>query len=183
MARQMCWAYAGLLAVGISASGYQATLAAQGGSSQQQGQKPPSRDERRDNRQPEPFENHPRYAWWKDERAIAAASITPEQADQIDKIVRASWEKSRPLREEVMDLQRTLNKTIEANIADVALFAKQVDTVETKRAELNKLRLVMLYSMHRVLTPEQNTKLLAYFEKRESERRKQAADRRHSYNF
>lgn len=186
MARQMCWAYAGLLAVGISAPVFQAGLHAQGGSpsqQQQQGQKPPSRDDRRDVREPEPFENHPRYPWWRDDKAMAAAGFSAEQGSEIGRILQESIEKMRPLREEVMQLQKTLNQTIEANIADVATFQKQVDKIETKRAELNKMRLVMLYRMHRVLTPEQNTKLLAYFEKREAERRKQAGDRRHSYNF
>lgn len=171
MARQMCWVLAGLLMLGVPS----ATAATCEQGAPQQGQKP-GREDRRDVR--EPFENHPRYAWWKDDKAVAAASITPEQAAQIDRIVRASWDKSRPLREEVMDLQKALNQTIEANVADVASFARQVDTVETKRAELNKLRLVMLYSMHRVLSPEQNARLTAYFEKREAERRKQDGDRR-----
>ena len=174
MARQMCWAFVGSLVLG---SGSLAAAEVCTQQAPQQGQKAGARDERRDVR--EPFENHPRYPWWKDDKAIAAATITPEQAAQIDQILRSSWEKSRPLREEVMQLQKAMNQTIEANIAEVAFFAKQVDKIETKRAELNKLRLVMLYSMHRVLSPEQNARLTAYFEKREAERRKQDGDRRH----
>jgi Spy/CpxP family protein refolding chaperone len=173
MASQMCWALAGLLTLGTAAPAA-AAVCEQGSS--QQGQKSAPREDRRDYR--EPFENHPRYAWWKDEKAIAAAGISTEQGAQIDRIFRETYEKTRPLREEVMQLQKALNQTIEANVADVGAFAKQVDKIETKRAELNKLRLVMLYGMHRVLTPEQNTKLLAYFEKREAERRKQDGDRR-----
>lgn len=173
MARQMCWALAGLLMLG-TASGAAAAVCEQG--SPQQGQKQAPRDDRREFR--EPFENHPRYAWWKDEKAIAAAGFTAEQGAQIDRIFRETYERTRPLREEVMQLQKALNQTIEANVAEVGAFAKQVDKIEMKRAELNKLRLVMLYGMHRVLTPEQNTRLLAYFEKREAERRKQDGDRR-----
>ena len=170
MASQMCWALAGLLVLG-TASGATAAVCEQG--SAKQGQKSAPREDRR-----EPFENHPRYKWWADEKAMAAAGFGPEQGAQIDRIFHEAIDRMRPIREEVMQLQKQLNQTIDANIADVAVFARQVDKVETKRAELNKQRLVMLYGMHRVLTPEQNTRLLAYFEKREAERRKQDGDRR-----
>jgi gas vesicle protein len=177
MASQMGWALAGLLVLG-TVSGAEGAGCEQGApqQGQQAQQKDASKDDRRDHR--EPFENHPRYAWWKDEKAIAAAGFSADQGAQIDRIFRESYERTRPLREEVMQLQKALNQTIEANVAEVGVFAKQVDKIETKRAELNKLRLVMLYGMHRVLSPEQNTKLLAYFEKREAERRKQDGDRR-----
>ncbi len=170
MASKTCWALAGLLMLG-TASGASAAVCEQG--SPQQGQKPAPREERR-----EPFENHPRYKWWADEKAMAAAGFGAEQGAQIDRIFHEAIDRMRPIREEVMQLQKQLNQTIDANVADVAVFARQVDKIETKRAELNKQRLVMLYGMHRVLTPEQNTKLLAYFEKREAERRKQDGDRR-----
>jgi Spy/CpxP family protein refolding chaperone len=173
MARQMCWALVGCLVLG-SASLAAAEVCQQ--QPPQQGQKSGAREDRRDVR--EPFENHPRYPWWKDEKAMAAAGFTAEQGAQIDRIFREAIEKTRPMREEVNQLQKSLNQTIDANVADVQVFAKQVDKIEMKRAELNKHRLVMLYGMHRVLTPEQNTKLLAYFEKREAERRKQDGDRR-----
>ena len=67
---------------------------------------------------------------------------------------------------------------MKANTADVSVVAQQVDRVENKRAELNKLRVVMLYRMHRVLTPEQNAGFQAYMDRREAERKKQDGDRR-----
>lgn len=169
MARKRFRALAALLML-ATASGASAAVCEQGSP---QGQKPAPREERR-----EPFENHPRYKWWADEKAMAAAGFGREQGAQIDRIFHEAIDRMRPIREEVMQLQKQLNQTIDANVADVAVFARQVDKIETKRAELNKQRLVMLYGMHRVLTPEQNTKLLAYFEKREAERRKQDGDRR-----
>jgi Spy/CpxP family protein refolding chaperone len=176
MASQMGWVLAGLLVLGTIPQAEAAGCDQAGLQQGKQAQKTPARDDRHDFR--EPFENHPRYPWWKDEKAMAAAGFSADQGAQIDRIFRETYEKTRPLREEVMQLQKTLNQTIEANVADVSVFAKQVDKIEMKRAELNKLRLVMLYGMHRVLTPEQNTKLLAFFEKREAERRKQDGDRR-----
>lgn len=174
MVRQMSWVLAGWLVLGTPSLAV--ATCEQGTQPQQQPGQKPSGNDRRDFR--EPFENHPRYAWWKDEKAVAAAAFSTEQGAEIDRIFRESIEKMRPIREEVLHLQKVLNQTIDANVAEVSAFTKQVEKIENKRAELNKLRLVMLYRMHRVLTPEQNTKLLAYFEKREAERRKQDGDRR-----
>ena len=121
---------------------------------------------------------HGRTAWWKDEKARAEIGFNAEQASEIDRIFKAYIEKARPLRDEVNALEKGLSQTMKANTAEVSVVAQQVDKVEDKRAELNKLRVIMLYKMHRVLTPEQNTRLQAYMDRREAERRKQDGDRR-----
>ena len=82
-----------------------------------------------------------------------------------------------PLREEVIQLEKALSEMIDANTADIPVVAKQIEKVESRRYELNKIRYVMLYRMQRVLLPEQYKKLMAYFEQREAERKKQG-DRR-----
>ena len=104
---------------------------------------------------------HQRTAWWKDEKARAEIGFTAEQAAEIDQIFKTNMEKARPLRDEVETLEKALSATMRANTADVSVVAQQVDKVEKKRAELNKIRVVMLYRMHRVLTPEQNVKFQA----------------------
>ena len=121
---------------------------------------------------------HQRTAWWKDEKARAEIGFNADQAAEIDRIFKAYIDKARPLREEVNALEKALSETMKANTADVSVVAQQVDKVENKRAELNKLRVVMLYRMHRVLTPEQNVRLQAYMDRREAERKKQDGDRR-----
>lgn len=118
-----------------------------------------------------------RSLWWKDEKARAEIGFTLEQGAEIDRIFRTEMVKAKPLREEVNNLEQALSQTMKANTADVSVVAQQVDKVENKRAELNKLRVVMLYRMHRVLTPEQNQRLLAYRDRRESERKKPDGDR------
>jgi|SRR5687767_624626 len=121
---------------------------------------------------------HGRTAWWKDEKARAEIGFTAEQATEIDRIFKSYIEKAKPLREEVNALEKGLSETMKANTADVSVVAQQVDKVEDKRAELNKLRVIMLYKMHRVLTPEQNVRLQAYMDRREAARKKQDGDRR-----
>ena len=119
-----------------------------------------------------------RFPWWKDEKARAEIGFTLEQGAEIGRIFKAAMDKAKPLREEVDSLEKALSQTMKANTADVSVVVQQVDKIEDKRAELNKLRVVMLYRMHRVLTPEQNLRLQAYRDRREAERKKQDGDRR-----
>src|SRR5688572_11260512 len=145
---------------------------------QSEQQKPQKPEQPRSERHvDEPFENFPRYAWWKDEKAMAAAGFSAQQAAEIDRIFREYVVQAKPLREEVMQLQKTLSETIDANTADIPVVAKQIEKVEGRRYELNKIRYVMLYRMQRVLLPEQYKKLMSYFERREAERKRQG-DRR-----
>ena len=64
--------------------------------------------------------------------------------------------------------------------ADEAAVMAHVDKVESTRTEANKARVLMLYRMNRVLTPDQRIKLKALHDKRESSRRGSGPpDRRH----
>ena len=141
--------------------------------SEQAQQKPQPRQERH----VEPFDNIPRYGWWKDEKAKAAAGFSAEQAAEIARIFGEEMKRAMPLREEVIQLEKALSEMINANTADIPVVAKQIEKVESRRYELNKIRYVMLYRMQRVLLPEQYQKLMTYFERREAERKKQG-DRR-----
>ena len=109
---------------------------------------------------------------------MAAAGFSAQQGAEINRIFEESMAKAKPLREEVMKLQKELSESIAANTADIPVVAKQIEKVESRRYELNKLRYVMLYRMQRVLLPEQYQKLMAYFERREAERKKQNGEHR-----
>jgi Spy/CpxP family protein refolding chaperone len=165
MGRHIGWALAVLLAVGG------ALTTAEAGSQQQQ--QPAKADHKG-----ESGSSGHRMAWWKDEKAKAEIGLTAEQASKIDRIFQDAIEKAKPLREEVNQLEKELSQTMKATTAEVSVVAQQVETVENKRAQLNKLRVIMLYKMRRVLTPEQNVRFQAYMDRREAERKKQDADRR-----
>jgi Spy/CpxP family protein refolding chaperone len=126
----------------------------------------------------EPFDNIPRYPWWKDDKAKAAAGFSAEQAAEIARIFSEEMKRAMPLREEVIQLEKALSEMIAANTSDIPVVAKQIEKVESRRYELNKIRYVMLYRMQRVLLPEQYKKLMAYFDQREADRKKQQGDRR-----
>jgi Spy/CpxP family protein refolding chaperone len=111
------------------------------------------------------------WIWWKDDKAKAELKLTAEQVAEIERLFHASMTTAKPLREEVTQLEAALNQTMRANTAEVAVVSQQVDKVESKRAELNKMRVLMLYRIHRVLTPEQNTKFQAMVDRWETARK------------
>ena len=119
----------------------------------------------------------PRWMWWKDEKFRAEVGFSLAQASEIDKIVMPTLEQMRPLRREVDELDKQIEKMI-VESTDLMVFKQQVEKVEARRAELNKMRTVMLYRIRRVFTPEQNVKFQAAHDRREAERKKQDGDHR-----
>lgn len=120
-----------------------------------------------------------RRPWWKNPKDMTEIGITAEQSEQIDEIFKAEIARMRPLRETIDTLEKSLDATIRENTADVAAFSRQVQKVESKRAELNAMRTVMLYRMRRVLDAEQNARFQAMVDRWEASRRRPDGDKRH----
>ncbi len=107
---------------------------------------------------PAPRFNQPQpFAWWKSDQFKKELGLTADQSARIDKI----WETTRPeLRQEWDELQRLeekLSRLIQ-NDADEAVLARQIDRVETARANTNKTRSLMLVQMLKTLTPDQRSR-------------------------
>lgn len=101
--------------------------------------------------QPQPF------SWWKSEQFKKELDLTADQSARIDRI----WETTRPeLRAEWVELSRLEEKLSRAiqNDADEAMLSRQIDRVETARANANKTRSLMLVQMLKTLTPEQRSR-------------------------
>ena len=167
MARQIRWALAAVLMAALAAP-------LQGRASQSE--TPPKVQQARDTRR----DGNDRRPWWKNPKDMTEIGLTADQSAEIDRIFHAEIAKMRPLRETVNNLERALDETMRANTADIDAFARQVNKIESKRAELNSMRTVMLYRMRRVLNADQNAKFQAMLDRqREADRRKQDGDRRH----
>lgn len=99
----------------------------------------------------------PPFAWWKAEGFSRDLGLTSEQAARVDKI----WEATRPeLRKEWDELSQLEKKlsTMLQNDADEAVLSRQIDRVETARANASKTRTLMLVQMLKVLTPAQRVR-------------------------
>jgi Spy/CpxP family protein refolding chaperone len=101
--------------------------------------------------QPQPF------PWWKSEPFKQELGLTADQSGRIDTI----WETTRPeLRSDWNELSRLESKLshLIQKDADEAILSRQIDRVESARANANKTRSLMLVQMLKVLTPEQRVR-------------------------
>jgi Spy/CpxP family protein refolding chaperone len=114
--------------------------------------------------------------WWADEPERSELGITDQQSAAIEQIWQNTFPRLKELRERLDQLEETMSQMIR-DAADEAAVMAHVDKVESTRTEANKARVLMLYRMNRVLTPEQRVKLKAIRDKRENSRRG-SSDRR-----
>lgn len=115
--------------------------------------------------------------WWLDPATMEALAMTDVQSAEVERI----FQESRP---QLVELKRTLDaleeelSTLILNRESEDAVAAKIDVVEQARAEGNKARTLMLYRMHRVLSPEQDAKLKELFQRWERERRGRSSERR-----
>ena len=107
--------------------------------------------------------------WWIDAKRRAELGITDQQSAAVDAIWQKTLPSQRERREKLIKLEDALSQLTDG--ADEAAVIAQVERVESLRAELNKVRTLMLYRMHRILTAEQRAKVKAMFEQHEPPRR------------
>lgn len=119
-----------------------------------------------------------RRGWWHDKKISSELALTSDQVGRLEHIYTKYAEKAVPLRKEVQDLEKALDQMVRAQKLNVEAFAAEVDRIENKRAELNKMRAVMLYRLRLVLSTDQNGKFQAMLDRRDSDRRREN-DRRH----
>lgn len=123
-------------------------------------------------------QNRPRK-WWQDEATMAVLEMTQQQSTDVEEIFQASRTRLSDLKKTLDDLEAALSIMVRER-REEAVVAAKLDEVEDARSALNKARTLMLYRMHRVLTPEQDAKLKELFDKWERERRGRSGQRHSS---
>jgi Spy/CpxP family protein refolding chaperone len=108
--------------------------------------------------------------WWADEPERTELGITDQQSAAIEQIWNSTFPRLKELRERLDQLEETMSQMIR-DAADEAAVMAHVDKVESTRTEANKTRVLMLYRMNRLLTPEQRVKVKAMHDRRENARR------------
>ena len=117
-----------------------------------------------------PSQDADRRLWWKDAETVRELGLSKRQTDKIDRI----WQKDAPpiqaLRKQLDGLEAEFNRLMKENTAEESVIALQIDRVEAIRSQANKARHLMLYRMHRSLTPAQYSKLTDLLERRRKDR-------------
>jgi Spy/CpxP family protein refolding chaperone len=112
------------------------------------------------------------FAWWKSEPFKKELGLTADQSSRIDKIWETTRVELRQEWDELSKLEAKLSRLIQ-NDADEAALTRQIDRVETARANANKSRSLMLVQMLKVLTPDQRTRFNALHDRWQQEQQQQ----------
>jgi Spy/CpxP family protein refolding chaperone len=117
-----------------------------------------------------------RWKWWLYDRVELA--INDQQSAAINEIFESTIPKLRETRQELDRAEEELSRTIKEHKADIAVVSGQLERVESARSKYNKTRVLMLYRMHLLLSPEQRTRLEAIRARNDQGRRDRDPSRR-----
>ena len=123
-----------------------------------------------------PGDDRERWKWWLYDRA--ELGITDAQSAAINDIFEANIHKLREARQELDRAEQELSRTIKEHTADIATVSLLLDRVESVRSQHNKLRTLMLYRIHALLSAEQRAKLEALRARQNAARGNRPGDRR-----
>jgi Spy/CpxP family protein refolding chaperone len=103
-------------------------------------------------------QQNPPRGWWRNEAIVKDLGLTAEQSTRLNAIFETTMPDLRLEREELERLEAKLSRMIQDERLDEATLARQIDRVETARANGNKTRSLMLMRMYRVLTRDQRVR-------------------------
>lgn len=114
-----------------------------------------------------------KFKWWQSERFVQELGLTKDQSRQIEEVFQASWPALQAAKHDLDRLETELSALIADGTAPEAKVLHQIDKVEASRSVMGRARSLMLYRMHRVLSPEQRVKLKTLYEAVEREKAQQ----------
>jgi hypothetical protein len=109
-----------------------------------------------------------RRKWWLYDRA--ELGISDKQSTEINQIFESTIPKLREARQEQEKSEEELSRTIKEHKADLATISMLIDRAESARSQYSKMRVLMLYRMHLILTADQRSKLDALRTRQEAGR-------------
>jgi protein CpxP len=104
-------------------------------------------------------QGHQPPKWWVDPKLKAELGITDQQSATIEAIWRKDLQSRAEGRNRLEKLESQLDQMMLDASLDEAAFLAQLDKVESARSEASKARMLMLYRINKVLTPDQRAKL------------------------
>lgn len=105
------------------------------------------------------------FYWWRSEEFRKELGLTAEQSSKIDSIHQSTLPELRQEWDELNKYEAKLSKLLESS-TDEALLARQIDRVETARANLNKTRSLMIARIRLVLNAEQRARFKVLADRR-----------------
>jgi Spy/CpxP family protein refolding chaperone len=109
-----------------------------------------------------------RNDWWNDPEIKQELRLTEDQSRRIKEIFDKREAEIRPIWDQLNRHADRLDKMTKERVADEAMYAAQVLTVETLYMRVRESRTMMGYRMFRVLQPDQYKKLEEILDRRRS---------------
>jgi len=172
MARQNAWVLALFLACAPAVEAYPGDTSDHGG--WHQGRVDRAQNAAKDGKdKPQPVpavtpSDRERRKWWLYDKT--ELGISEKQSIEINQIFEATVPKLRDARQEQEKSEEELSRTIKEHKADLATISMLIDRAESARSQYSKMRVLMLYRMHLILTADQRTKLDALRTRQEAGR-------------
>jgi len=110
------------------------------------------------------------FKWWQGQRA-KELGLTSDQSAKIEDIFQAAFPRMKAASEDVDRLQKELSRLISEDKTTEMDVVRQLNQVQAARNELDRQRTLMLFRMHRELSPDQRAKLKALSDRWGRERR------------
>ena len=110
--------------------------------------------------------------WWSTDRFKQELKLSDEQSSQIEQIFQASLPKLRASKQDLDREEAGLSRLMAKPVVDEEEVSRSVDRVEAARCDLSRTRTMMLFRMHRVLSPEQRAKLELMHRRDDADRRR-----------
>jgi hypothetical protein len=108
------------------------------------------------------------FYWWRSEEFRKELGLTAEQSAKIDGIHQSTLPELRQEWDELNKYEAKLSKLLESS-TDEALLARQIDRVETARANLNKTRSLMIARIRLILNADQRARFKVLADRRQQQ--------------
>jgi Spy/CpxP family protein refolding chaperone len=100
--------------------------------------------------------------WWQNPVCKSRVGLTAAQTAEIERIFQSVRDELRAEKAELEKQEAALSRLLTVTADDEAVVVRTIDRVEAARSALAKTRTLMLYRMHRLLSPDQRARLDAF---------------------
>lgn len=133
-----------------------------------QGPSTESRGDKADKIEPKAAEAKAKTKWWLSPELRAEFAITDAQSAEIDRIYHTFYASLKSGMGDVDRYHKDVSKIMAEGSSSEVDVLHAIDKLETAKATLTKTRMLMLYRMYRVLSPEQRLKVKRYQEQKDA---------------
>ena len=106
--------------------------------------------------------------WWRSPELRAEFAITDAQSTELDRIFHSFYASLKSGMEDVDRYHKDVSKIMAEGSSSEVDVLHAIDKLEAAKASLARTRMLMLYRMYRVLSPDQRIKVKRYHEQKDA---------------